>query len=110
MGSVDTCDALAPLLQVKPHSRWVLAETLAVMLHSGVDRPVDVAARMQTPPSTAAYRVRLLRRLFGPALHEPGTRLAMMRALRSALPRWRAEAAYAKQHRGARTISSASTK
>lgn len=108
---------LLPLQQVKPYSRWVLGETLAVMLLSGVDRPTDVAARMDVPATTAAYRVRLLRRLFGQALHDPGHRLAMMRALRSALPQWRAEAAYARSHRGARptktgasTISSRATK
>lgn len=95
-------DPLLPLLGVKPYSRWVLGETLAVMLLSGVDRPTDVAAQMEVPATTAAYRVRLLRRLFGPALHDPGRRLAMMRALRSALPQWRAEAAYVKRHRGAR--------
>lgn len=95
-------DPLLPLLEVKPYSRWVLGETLAVMLLSGVDRPADVAARMKIPATTAAYRVRLLRELFGQALHEPGHRLAMMRALRPALPQWRAEAAYVKRRRGGR--------
>lgn len=93
--------ALNPLEKVKPHSRWVLGETLQVMLHNGIDRPADVAARMQLSPSTAAYRVRRLRELFGEDLHDPGPRLAMMRALRSALPRWRAEAAYVKRRRSA---------
>ncbi|MGH3350502.1 MAG: hypothetical protein ACRDPS_07525 [Nocardioides sp.] len=98
----DNGAALDPLEKVKPHSRWILGETLEVMLHNGSFRPADVSAWMQLPPSTAAYRVRLLRELFGEELHDPGPRLAMMRALRSALPRWRAEAAYVKRRRSAR--------
>lgn len=95
--------ALDPLEGVKPHSRWVLGETLEIMLHAGIDRPADVAARLELPPSTAAYRVRLLRELFGRDLNDPGSRLAMMRALRTALPRWTAEAAYAKRRRSTRS-------
>lgn len=95
----DNGAVLGKLEEVKPHSRWILGETLEVMLLNGVDRPADVAARMEVPPSTAAYRVRLLRDLLGPDLHDPAVRLAMMRGLRSALPRWRAEAAYAKRRR-----------
>ncbi|MFE6647880.1 helix-turn-helix domain-containing protein [Nocardioides sp. NPDC057772] len=99
MSTDDNRVVLGKLEEVKPHSRWILGETLEVMLHNGVDRPADVAVWMKLPPSTAAYRVRLLRELLGPDLHDPALRLAMMRALRSALPRWRAEAAYAKRRR-----------
>ncbi|WP_211352293.1 helix-turn-helix domain-containing protein [Nocardioides albertanoniae] len=101
----DSGAALDPLEKIKPHSRWVLGETLEVMLHNGIDRPADVAARLELPPSTAAYRVRLLRELFGQDLNDPGPRLAMMRALRTALPRWTAEAAYAKRRRSTRSQS-----
>jgi hypothetical protein len=50
----DNGAVLGKLEEVKPHSRWILGETLEVMLHNGVDRPADVAARMQVPPSTPA--------------------------------------------------------
>lgn len=75
--------ALAPLDAVSEGQRGRLAETLSAWLLSGSNVP-DVAARLHIHPQTVRYRLRQLEKLFGDALHDPGTRLDLILALTSA--------------------------
>ena len=74
--------ALAPLDAVSEGQRGRLAETLLAWLLSGSNVP-DVAARLHIHPQTVRYRLRQLEKLFGDALHDPGTRLDLILALRA---------------------------
>jgi hypothetical protein len=74
--------ALAPLDAVAEGPRGRLAETLLAWLLSGSNVP-DVAARLHIHPQTVRYRLRQLEKLFGDALHDPGTRLDLILALRA---------------------------
>ncbi|WP_149824077.1 PucR family transcriptional regulator [Streptomyces tailanensis] len=74
--------ALAPLDAVSEGQRGRLAETLSAWLLSGSNVP-DVAARLHIHPQTVRYRLRQLEKLFGDALHDPGTRLDLILALTS---------------------------
>lgn len=74
--------ALAPLDAVAEGTRGRLAETLLAWLLGGSNVP-DVAARLHIHPQTVRYRLRQLEKLFGDALHDPGTRLDLILALRS---------------------------
>ncbi|MES5819907.1 helix-turn-helix domain-containing protein [Streptomyces sp. RG80] len=74
--------ALRPLDTVLPGQRARLAETLLAWLLSGSNVP-DVAARLHIHPQTVRYRLRQLEKLFGDALHDPGTRLDLILALRA---------------------------
>ncbi len=71
---------LAPLQQVPPGRRQVLAETLAAWLAHHGDRQ-QVARTLVVHPQTVSYRLTTLQRLFGPALEEPRGRLALRLAL-----------------------------
>ncbi|MFJ1812380.1 MULTISPECIES: PucR family transcriptional regulator [unclassified Streptomyces] len=75
--------ALAPLDTVSEGQRARLAETLSAWLLSGSNVP-EVAARLHIHPQTVRYRLRQLEKLFGDALHDPGARLDLILALRSA--------------------------
>ena len=74
--------ALAPLDEVSAGQRARLAETLLAWLLSGSNVP-DVAARLHIHPQTVRYRLRQLEKLFGDTLHDPGTRLDLVLALRA---------------------------
>ncbi|MFI0822656.1 PucR family transcriptional regulator [Streptomyces sp. NPDC021098] len=74
--------ALAPLATVSEGQRGRLAETLLAWLLSGSNVP-DVAARLHIHPQTVRYRLRQLEKLFGDALHDPGSRLDLILALRA---------------------------
>ncbi|MGW2327771.1 PucR family transcriptional regulator [Streptomyces sp. NPDC001700] len=74
--------ALAPLAAVSEGQRGRLAETLLAWLLSGSNVP-DVAARLHIHPQTVRYRLRQLEKLFGDALHDPGSRLDLILALRA---------------------------
>ncbi|MEV0738136.1 helix-turn-helix domain-containing protein [Streptomyces sp. NPDC050549] len=78
--------ALAPLDAASEGQRARLAETLLAWLLSGSNVP-DVAARLHIHPQTVRYRLRQLEKLFGESLHDPGTRLDLILALRSASSR-----------------------
>ncbi|MFJ9893406.1 PucR family transcriptional regulator [Streptomyces sp. NPDC091280] len=78
--------ALAPLDAASEGQRARLAETLLAWLLSGSNVP-DVAARLHIHPQTVRYRLRQLEKLFGQSLHDPGTRLDLILALRSAKAR-----------------------
>jgi DNA-binding PucR family transcriptional regulator len=78
--------ALAPLDAASEGQRPRLAETLLAWLLSGSNVP-DVAARLHIHPQTVRYRLRQLEKLFGESLHDPGTRLDLILALRSASSR-----------------------
>ncbi|WNM32455.1 helix-turn-helix domain-containing protein [Streptomyces sp. Li-HN-5-11] len=73
---------LAPLDAVSAGQRARLAETLLAWLLSGSNVP-DVATRLHIHPQTVRYRLRQLEKLFGDALHDPGTRLDLVLALRA---------------------------
>ncbi|CAM5264947.1 PucR family transcriptional regulator [Streptomyces aurantiogriseus] len=73
---------LAPLDAVSEGQRVRLAETLLAWLLSGSNVP-DVATRLHVHPQTVRYRLRQLEKLFGDALHDPGTRLDLILALRA---------------------------
>lgn len=75
-------DALAPLDSVSAGQRPRLAETLLAWLLSGSNVP-DVATRLHIHPQTVRYRLRQLEKLFSDALHDPGTRLDLILALRA---------------------------
>ncbi|MDQ0579349.1 PucR family transcriptional regulator [Streptomyces rishiriensis] len=75
--------ALAPLDAVSEGQRARLAETLLAWLLGGSNVP-DVAARLHIHPQTVRYRLRQLEKLFGDALRDPGARLDLILALRSA--------------------------
>ncbi|MFJ1967730.1 PucR family transcriptional regulator [Streptomyces sp. NPDC087903] len=75
--------ALAPLDAASEGQRPRLAETLLAWLLSGSNVP-DVAARLHVHPQTVRYRLRQLEKLFGDALHDPGTRLDLILSLRAA--------------------------
>ncbi|MDV9177745.1 helix-turn-helix domain-containing protein, partial [Streptomyces sp. W16] len=77
---------LAPLDAASEGQRARLAETLLAWLLSGSNVP-DVAARLHIHPQTVRYRLRQLEKLFGECLHDPGTRLDLILALRSASSR-----------------------
>ncbi|MBK6010696.1 CdaR family transcriptional regulator [Streptomyces sp. MBT53] len=77
---------LAPLDAASEGQRARLAETLLAWLLSGSNVP-DVAARLHIHPQTVRYRLRQLEKLFGESLHDPGTRLDLILALRSAASR-----------------------
>lgn len=74
--------ALAPLDEVSAGQRARLAETLLAWLLSGSNVP-DVAARLHIHPQTVRYRLRQLEKLFGDCLHDPGSRLDLVLALRA---------------------------
>ncbi|MFR0354289.1 PucR family transcriptional regulator [Streptomyces sediminimaris] len=76
-----TARALAPLEAASEGQRARLAETLLAWLLSGSNVP-DVAARLHVHPQTVRYRLRQLEKLFGESLHDPGTRLDLILALR----------------------------
>ncbi|MFI7501988.1 PucR family transcriptional regulator [Streptomyces sp. NPDC049687] len=71
---------LAPLDTVSEGQRPRLAETLLAWLLGGSNVP-DVATRLHVHPQTVRYRLRQLEKLFGDALHDPGTRLDLILAL-----------------------------
>ncbi|MBM9458551.1 helix-turn-helix domain-containing protein [Nocardioides sp. zg-536] len=72
--------ALAPLAELRPSSAEKLRETLRCwLLHQG--RRDDVAAAMFVHPQTIRYRMNQLRELFGDALDDPDTVLALTLAL-----------------------------
>ncbi|MFE9676717.1 PucR family transcriptional regulator [Streptomyces sp. NPDC006259] len=73
---------LAPLDTVSEGQRGRLAQTLLAWLLSGGNVP-DVAARLHVHPQTVRYRLRQLEKLFGEALHDPGTRLDLILTLRA---------------------------
>ncbi|MGR4851827.1 PucR family transcriptional regulator [Streptomyces sp. LARHCF252] len=73
---------LTPLDTVSAGQRDRLAETLLAWLLSGSNVP-DVATRLHIHPQTVRYRLRQLEKLFGDALHDPGTRLDLILALRA---------------------------
>ncbi|WP_200301037.1 PucR family transcriptional regulator [Streptomyces adelaidensis] len=73
---------LAPLDAIAEGPRGRLAETLLAWLLGGSNVP-DVAARLHIHPQTVRYRLRQLEKLFGDALHDPGTRLDLILALRA---------------------------
>lgn len=75
--------ALAPLDAVSEQQRGRLAETLLAWLLNGSNVP-DAAARLHIHPQTVRYRLRQLEKVFGEALHDPGTRLDLILALTSA--------------------------
>ncbi|MEU1480644.1 PucR family transcriptional regulator [Streptomyces sp. NPDC001668] len=75
--------ALAPLEAVSEGQRERLAETLLAWLLSGSNVP-DVAARLHVHPQTVRYRLRQLEKIFGDALHDPGSRLDLILALTTA--------------------------
>ncbi|MFJ9542927.1 PucR family transcriptional regulator [Streptomyces sp. NPDC101225] len=74
---------LAPLDAASEGQRARLAETLLAWLLGGGNVP-DVAARLHVHPQTVRYRLRRLEKLFGDRLHDPGTRLDLILALRAA--------------------------
>ncbi|MET7732180.1 helix-turn-helix domain-containing protein [Streptomyces sp. NPDC005402] len=75
--------ALAPLDTVSEGQRERLAETLLAWLLSGSNVP-DVATRLHVHPQTVRYRLRQLEKVFGDALHDPGSRLDLILALTTA--------------------------
>jgi hypothetical protein len=72
--------ALAPLDSVAPARRAVLEETLAAWLAHQGER-AQVAAALTVHPQTVSYRLGRLAELFGAALRDPATRLALTLAL-----------------------------
>ncbi|MFJ5305441.1 PucR family transcriptional regulator [Streptomyces sp. NPDC088350] len=75
--------ALGPLEAVPEPQRARLRETLLAWLLGGSNVP-DTAARLHVHPQTVRYRLRQLEKLFGDALHDPGTRLDLVLALQAA--------------------------
>jgi hypothetical protein len=73
---------LAPLDAVSEGQRCRLAETLLAWLLSGSNVP-EVATALHVHPQTVRYRLRQLEKLFGDALHDPGSRLDLILALRA---------------------------
>jgi len=71
---------LAPLESVPPARRAVLEETLAAWLAHHGER-AQVAAALTVHPQTVSYRMARLAELFGGALHDPRSRLALTLAL-----------------------------
>jgi hypothetical protein len=83
-------ELLAPLQAVKARRRLALAETLVVWLETD-DRAPALARRLGVHPNTVRSRLTVLHQLFGECLHQPDQRTALILALESAIPRWRAE-------------------
>ncbi len=82
---------LDDLARLPPARRLNVAETLLYWLQSGL--PVNGVARaLGLPTQTAHSRVATARRIFGPVLEDPDTRLELTLALRTALPCWREDA------------------
>ncbi|MEU6355381.1 helix-turn-helix domain-containing protein [Streptomyces sp. NPDC047072] len=75
--------ALRPLDAVPEAQRARLRETLLAWLLGGGNVP-EVATRLRVHPQTVRYRLRQLEKLFGDALNDPGSRLELILALRSA--------------------------
>jgi hypothetical protein len=73
---------LRPLDDARPGSRERLAETLLAWLaHRGARQ--EVAATLHVHVQTVAYRLGVLRELFGPALDDPRSRFELELALRA---------------------------
>jgi hypothetical protein len=72
---------LAPLAGTRPGTRERLADTLLAWLSHAGSRNA-VAAELHLHPQTVAYRLGLLRDLFGPALDDPRARFELQVALR----------------------------
>ena len=78
---------LAPLVNLGPHDRLVLGETLLHwLMQSSAPR---IAAALNCHPNTVRHRVKLLRMHFGVSLDDPGKSVGMLIALTAALPDWR---------------------
>lgn len=78
---------LAPLASVRPAVAEKLTETLrSWLLHQG--RREEVAAELFVHPQTVRYRMNQLRDLYGDALGDPETLLALTVALGSGQPTW----------------------
>ena len=68
--------ALAPLDALPESSRQTLARTLHAWLRAQ-GRVIPAAEALHAHPQTVRYRLRTLRRLFGPALQDPAARLRL---------------------------------
>jgi hypothetical protein len=73
---------LAPLEQMTPHRRRVLAQTLMLWLERRASATV-IAERLGVHPQTVRHRMRALQALFGEQLHDPETAFALLLALKA---------------------------
>ena len=73
---------LAPLAGMREPQRGRMADTLLAWLESGFNAS-EAAERLRIHPQTARYRIRRLKELFGPDLHEPTERFELELVLRS---------------------------
>lgn len=80
IGDLLTARHLAPLEGLRPAERDVMAETLLAWLRAR-GQVIPTAAALHAHPQTVRYRLRKLRRSFGPALDDPDSRLALQLAL-----------------------------
>lgn len=71
---------LAPLRRLRPAQHDRLAKTLLAYFECGFNASTT-AARLHTHPQTVRNRLRLLERLFGPALYAPASALGYLMAL-----------------------------
>lgn len=75
---------LAPLREVRPALRRVLAETLLELIECRFNATV-VASRLNLHAQTVRYRLRKLEELFGPVLRDPSVQLELHMVLRARL-------------------------
>lgn len=95
-------DRLAPLTEMAPKRRLTYAELASALLELA-DRRDGAPGVFDIPKSTLYYRIKRVEELFGKDWHDRDARVEIMLALRAVLPRWRAEAKYAREHPRART-------
>lgn len=82
---------LAPLLDETPKRRAALAETMLLRLQTRESAPA-IANRLGIHQQTVRLRLRRLKELFGDRLSDPSETVALLTALESVMPGWRAEA------------------
>lgn len=93
---------LAPLVEMPPARRLVYAELASALLELG-DRRDGAPGVFDIPKSTLHNRIKRVEGLFGQDWYDRDARVEIMFALRNVLPRWRAEAEYAREHPRARS-------
>lgn len=83
-------EVLAPLLVITPYHRLNLAITLMLWLQTKASAPA-LARQLHVHVQTVHNRLRQLHGLFGSRLSDPAETLALLTALESVVPQWRAE-------------------
>lgn len=83
-------ELLAPLMTTTPYNRLNLAITLMLWLQTKASAPT-IAHQLGVHEHTVYNRLRRLHELFGPRLEDPEETLALLMALETVVPQWRAE-------------------